>query len=115
MKVPVQLYVRVRLEDGSYPYLKAAMLPNGHVRSGYAINAGRAVKIDNGVYQLRYKRDSKRIWEAVGSKADVALLKLRKKIREFEDAELCHTPTPTPAHDRSQHQTTSRQNRVLTT
>jgi hypothetical protein len=27
MKVPVQ----VRLEDGSYPYLKAAMLTNGHV------------------------------------------------------------------------------------
>jgi hypothetical protein len=49
MKVPVQ----VRLEDGSYPYLKAAMLTNGHVRPGYAINAGRAVKFDNGVYQLR--------------------------------------------------------------
>jgi hypothetical protein len=64
MKVPVQLYVRARLEDGSYPYLKAAMLPNGQVRPGYAINAGRPVKIDNGVYQVRYQRDGKRIWEA---------------------------------------------------
>ena len=31
MKMPVQLYIRVKLDDGSYPYLKAAMLPNGHV------------------------------------------------------------------------------------
>ena len=29
MKVPVHPHVRVRVEDGSYPYLKAAMLPNG--------------------------------------------------------------------------------------
>jgi hypothetical protein len=63
MKSPVQLYIRVRLDDGSYPYLKAAMLPNGHVRPGYAINAGRAVKVSNGVYQLRFNRDGKRVWE----------------------------------------------------
>ena len=98
MKVPVQLYVRVRLEDGSYPYLKAAMLPNGHVRPGYAMNAGRAIKIDNSVYQLRYKRDGKRVWEPVGAEADVALVRLRKKIREFEDAELGHSQSPAPAH-----------------
>ncbi len=91
MKAPVQLYVRVRFEDRSYPYLKA-MLPNGHVRPGYAINAARAVKIDNGTYQLRYQRDGKRVWEAVGTGADVALLRMRKKIREIEDAELGQTP-----------------------
>jgi integrase len=113
MKVPVQLYVRARLEDGSYPYLKAAMLPNGHVRPGYAINAGRAVKIVNGVYQLRYQRDGKRVWEAVGTEADVALLRPRKKIREFEDAEL-HPSTPAAVHALPLHSSTQVQKRPLT-
>ena len=49
----------------------------------YAINAGRAVKIADGVYQLRYKRDGKRVWEPVGTDAAVALTKLRKKNRVF--------------------------------
>jgi integrase/recombinase XerD len=115
MKVPVQLYVRARLEDGSYPYLKAAMLPNGHVRPGYAINSGRAVKIVNGVYQLRYRRDGKRVWEAVGTEADVALLRLRKKIREFEDAELCPPPTPVAAPAHPLHLPTVVQKRPLAT
>ncbi len=29
MRSPAQLYIRVRLEDGSYPYLKAVIQPNG--------------------------------------------------------------------------------------
>ena len=62
------------------------------------MNAGRAIKIDNGIYQLRYKRDGKRVWEPVGTEADVALVRLRKKIREFEDAELGHSTAPAPTH-----------------
>jgi hypothetical protein len=45
MKVPVQLYVQAKMGDGSHPYLKAAMLPDGHVRPVYSIKAGRALKI----------------------------------------------------------------------
>jgi hypothetical protein len=58
MRSPVQLYIRVRLEDGSYPYLKAVIQQNGHghVRPGYALSAGRAVKVSNGTYLLRYRR-----------------------------------------------------------
>jgi len=56
MRSPVQLYIRVRLEDGSYPYPKAVIQPNGHVRPGYALSAGRAVKVSNGTYLLRYRR-----------------------------------------------------------
>jgi hypothetical protein len=40
MKVPVQLYVQAKMGDGSHPCLKAAMLPNGPVRPGYAIKEG---------------------------------------------------------------------------
>ena len=64
MKVPVQLYIRVKLGDGSYPYLRAAMLPNGHVRPSYAIHAGRTAKIDGGVYHLSYRKEGKRAWGA---------------------------------------------------
>src|SRR6185437_14876648 len=103
MKSPVQLYIRVRLEDGSYPYLRAAMQSNGHVRAGYVINASRAVKVTHGVYQLRYQRDGKRVWEPVGTKADVALLALRRKLREFEDGELGLTSTPPPALPGERH------------
>ena len=97
MKVPVQLYVRVKLTDGSYPYLKAVFLPNGHVRPGYAINAGRSVKIE-GVYNLSYRKDGKRVWEPIGADPVVALVRLTAKKRELEDAKLAQpTSTPTTA------------------
>jgi integrase/recombinase XerD len=85
MRQPVQLYIRVRLDDGSYPYLKAVILKNGHVRHGYAVNAGREIKVPGGTYNLRYQRDGRRVWEPVGSEPDVALLALRRKVRELED------------------------------
>jgi integrase len=114
MKSPVQLYIRVRLDDGSYPYLKAVMLPNGHVRPVYAINAGRAVKVTSGTYQLRYQRDGKRIWEPVGSEPDVALIALRRKIREIEDAELGITSVLAQQASASVHAPGEQQQRVTT-
>jgi len=91
VKVPVQLYVRVKLDDGSYPYLKAVMQPNnGHVRPDYAMKAGRVMRVQGGVYHLSYRKDGKRVWEPVGTDAGVALVKLTAKKREFEDAKLKH-------------------------
>lgn len=57
------------------------------MRPGYAIKAGRALKI-KGVYRLGYRKDGKRIWEPVGTDSALALVKLTAKKREFEDAKL---------------------------
>jgi integrase/recombinase XerD len=100
VKVPVQLYVRVKLDDGSYPYLKAVMQPNnGHVRPDYAMKAGRVMRVQGGVYHLSYRKDGKRVWEPVGTDAGVALVKLTAKKREFEDAKLKHRAKPNGASE----------------
>jgi integrase/recombinase XerD len=38
MKLPVQLYLRVRLPDGIYPYLKVAYASNGRIRPNHAVH-----------------------------------------------------------------------------
>jgi integrase/recombinase XerD len=43
MKSPIQLYLRVRLPDGTYPYLKAAYVRNGRIRPLQAIKDGKVV------------------------------------------------------------------------
>ncbi len=86
MHSPVQLYLRARLEDGTFPDLKAALLPNGHVRPGYAISAGRAVKVTSGSYHLRYTQHGKRVWDPVGTEASLTEVALLRKRRKCEDA-----------------------------
>jgi hypothetical protein len=76
MRNPVQLNIRVGLEDGSCPYLKTVIQPHGHVRPGCAISDGRAVKGSNGTCHLRYQQEGKRVWDSVGPEADVALISL---------------------------------------
>jgi integrase/recombinase XerD len=66
VKSPVKLYIRVRLPDGLYPYIKAAFGSNGRFRPHYAIHEGRAIHCPNGTYYLRDKADGKRVWEAAG-------------------------------------------------
>ena len=54
MKSLVQLYLRVRLPDGTYPYLKAAYASNGRIRPHQAIKNGKAVSFPGSTYYLRY-------------------------------------------------------------
>ena len=67
MKSPVQLYLRVRLPDGTYPYLKAAYTRNGRIRPHHAIQNLDAVHFPGSTYCLRFQLDGKRVWEPAGN------------------------------------------------
>jgi integrase/recombinase XerD len=69
MKSPVHLYLRVRLPDGTYPYLKAAYASNGRIRPHQAIKDGQVGSFPGSGYYLRYRIDGKRAWESVGDDA----------------------------------------------
>jgi integrase/recombinase XerD len=61
MKSPVQLYLRVRLPDGTYSYLKAAYTRNGRIRPHHAIHNLDAVHFPGSAYYLRFQLDGKRV------------------------------------------------------
>lgn len=82
MKAPVvRLKIRVRLSDGSRPFLDPVPTPNGKLKSLYAVVNGKPELRPEGVYFLRYAKDGKRIWKAVGSDPQIALDAKRKKER----------------------------------
>lgn len=63
-KVPKpQLYYRVRLPDGSYPYLKPASTTTGRIRPDYALIGGKPAHLPDGTYYLRLVVNGKRVWE----------------------------------------------------
>ena|ERR1700723_855749 len=84
MKSPVQLYLRVRLSDGSYPYLKPAYARNGRIRPHHAVHKGRAAHYPGSTYYVRYQLCGKRVWEAAGDDPSVALVNLQKKVQSFQ-------------------------------
>lgn len=84
MKSPVQLYLRVRLPDGTHRYLKAAFAANGRIRPHHAIHAGRAAEFSGCSYHLRYRIEKKRVWEPVGNDPILALDQLRQKVRDLQ-------------------------------
>ena len=53
MRDQVQLYIRVRLADGTHPYLRAAYARNGRIKPGFGMQAGRAVEFPACTYHLR--------------------------------------------------------------
>jgi integrase/recombinase XerD len=76
----VRLKIRVRLSDGSRPFLDPVFSANGKLKPLYAVVNGTPQHRPEGVYHLRYLRGDKRIWEAVGSDAQLAVtLKLKKE------------------------------------
>src|SRR5258708_3363921 len=79
MKSPVQLYLRARLPNGKYPYLRASFASNGRIRPNHAFHNGRAVEFPVAAYHLRYWRDGKRVWEPAGQDASLALVAMQKK------------------------------------
>jgi hypothetical protein len=74
MKSPVQLYLRVRLPNGTYPYLRAAYSSNGHIRPHHAMHKGRATHFRGSTYYLRHQSNGKRVWESAGNDSSLALL-----------------------------------------
>jgi integrase/recombinase XerD len=98
MKSPVQMYLRVRLPDGTYPYLRAAYASNGHIRPNHAMHKGRAANFPGSTYYLRYQIKGKRVWEPAGDESSLALVALQRKALALQDAEEPDSaPTPTDA------------------
>jgi integrase len=80
MKSPVvRLKLRVRLPDGSRPYLDPVFTGNHKLKPGYAMLDGKPVHFPDSVYHLRYMKGARRVWEAVGSDAQFALIAKMKK------------------------------------
>src|ERR1700685_2150150 len=85
MTSPVQLYIRVRIPDGSYPYLKPAYASNGRIRPHYAIHNGRATHFAGSNYYLRYCLNGKRVWDSAGSDPSLALITLQQKVLALQE------------------------------
>lgn len=101
MSVPVKLYIRGRLPDGSYPYLKPAYSARGRLLPSQGIRDGQRITIPDASYYLRYTRGDKRIWESVGPEPGLALACLQRRtltiqMGEMEDSVLDAVPIPAP-------------------
>jgi integrase len=102
MKSPVKLYIRVRLPDDSYRYLRPAFGRNGRIRPHHAIYDGRAIPCPGSTYNLRYRVGKRWVWETIGDDPSVVMDRLREKAFEFEaaalgKAELPTAPSPKPS------------------
>jgi hypothetical protein len=69
----VTIMLRVKLEDGKYPYLSASMAGNGRLEPLAAEFNGRRKTFQTGTYYLRYSTGGKRKYESVGPDASVAM------------------------------------------
>lgn len=98
MKSPkVRLYIRVRLSDGRSSYADPAWNRNRTLRAGYALVDGLQECHPEGVYYLRYLRDGKRRWHAVGPDADSAIVALRNTEHDLQAVGLgFHAPKARP-------------------
>jgi hypothetical protein len=73
VKVPVvRLKIRARLTDGS-PFLDPVPTAKGKLKPLHALINGKPEHHPQGIYFLRYARNNKRVWEAVGNDAQIAL------------------------------------------
>jgi integrase/recombinase XerD len=74
MPVPaVRLKIRVRLSNGSRPYVDPVFSSNGKLKPLYAVVNGKPEHHPEGVYNLRYVKADKRVWDAVGTDAQLAM------------------------------------------
>jgi len=74
MPVPaVRLKIRVRLSNGSRAYVDPVFSSNGKLKPLYAVVNGKPEHHLEGVYNLRYFKAGKRVWDAVGTDAQLAL------------------------------------------
>jgi hypothetical protein len=94
---PVQLYLRVRLPDGSYPYLKAAFAPNGRIRPHQALHNGKQTHFSGSTYYLRVQCNGKRVWEPAGDDPSLAVVNLQRKAHALEGTALVSRGRPPPS------------------
>jgi integrase/recombinase XerD len=80
VKAPVvRLKIRVRLPDGSRPFLDPVLSGNGKLKPLYALIQGNAEHHPEGTYFLRYLKNGKRIWESVGTDPTFVLDEKRRR------------------------------------
>jgi integrase/recombinase XerD len=80
VKAPVvRLKIRVRLPDGSRPFLDPVLSGNGKLKPLYALIRGNAEHHPEGTYFLRYLKNGKRVWEPVGSDPTFVLDEKRRR------------------------------------
>jgi integrase/recombinase XerD len=85
VKAPVvRLKIRVRLPDGSRPFLDPVLSGNGKLKPLYALIQGNAEHHPEGTYFLRYGKNGKRVWERVGNDAQLALTAKQKREKSLE-------------------------------
>ncbi len=85
MRSPVvRLKIRVRLPDGSRPYLDPVFSGNNKLKPGYALLDGGPAHFPDGVYHLRYLKGTARVWETVGTDAQLALIAKLKREKSLE-------------------------------
>jgi integrase/recombinase XerD len=96
VKSPVKLYLRVRLPDRTYPYLKAVFASNGRVRPHCAIHDGKPIHFPGSSYHLRYQVGGKRIWEPVGSEPSLAIVAFDRRTHELQGIALGNSEPVVP-------------------
>jgi hypothetical protein len=69
----VRLKIRVRLFNGSRAYVDPVYSSNGKLKPLYALVDGKPEHHPEGVYNLRYLKAGKRVWDAVGADPQLAL------------------------------------------
>jgi len=74
----VRLYVRVVLADGTRPFLDPVYSGNHKIKPGWAVVQGTPERFDEPVYYARYLRDTKRVYERLGTDPQQALLELER-------------------------------------
>ena len=84
----VRLYIRVRLPDGRHSFLDPAWNKNHTLRVGHAVVAGKPEHYPDATYYLRFLRNDKRVWRAVGRDPDRALAALRNTEHDLRGAAL---------------------------
>jgi integrase/recombinase XerD len=80
----VRIKIRVRLSDGTYPFLDPVLSANGKVKPFYAVVDGKPEHHPEGAYFLRYAKNGKRVWERVGNDAQLALTAKQKLEKTLE-------------------------------
>ncbi len=68
MSVPiVRLKLRVKLPDGNRAYVEPVFSSNGKLKPLYGVVGGKPRHHPEGIYNLRYFKNGKRVWEPVGT------------------------------------------------
>jgi integrase/recombinase XerD len=94
--VTVGLYLRIRNDDGSWSFAAASRNSKGRLRPLHAIVNGRSVEHREGVYHLRYRLGSKRVWEKIGTDPSVVDDAVRRQELELAAEDLGAKIAPSP-------------------